>query len=82
MKVSRKGYYKWYRVVPEIRYFETDNLKTIISKIHNASRMNYARKKFYKTGLNQGILCGKNRVEKIMMSVSIYYFRLFFRGYR
>jgi putative transposase len=71
MKVSRQDYYKWLGEEPSIRYLKADKLKKVISKIHNASRMNYGRRKIYKTCINHGIPCGKNRVGKIMKQMGI-----------
>ncbi len=71
IKVSRQGYNKWRTLKANSRFFKAGEMKNMISKIHIDSRKNYGRRKVYKNLIKQGIICGKNRVGKIMKQMGI-----------
>lgn len=72
MKVSRQGYYKWHKGLPHSeKQHRLEQLKESIAKIHQSSRQNYGRRRIFQTCKKQGIICGKNRVGKIMKQMGI-----------
>lgn len=66
LKVSKSGYYAWRRHKPGKRQKENESLLGHIEEVHRESRGTYGSPRV-KVELNeQGILCGKNRVARIM----------------
>jgi len=64
--VSRSGYYRWRKGIPSIRRQENEELLERILDIHMKSRFTYGSPRV-KAQLNeQGIICGKNRIARIM----------------
>jgi len=65
-KVSKSGYYAWRMHVPSKRRKENELLLGSIEEVHRESRGTYGSPRV-KVELNEkGIVCGKNRVARIM----------------
>ena len=73
LKVSRQGYYKWLnkKEIKTKRSAQNENLKKIIHKIYDSSRNTYGRRRVHATFKKQGIVCGKNRVGKLMKQLHL-----------
>ena len=71
LKVSRSGYYAWRRRMPSKRQAANKWLLERIQEVYRKSRRVYGSPRIT-DGLNdQGIICGKNRVARIMRYNSI-----------
>ena len=71
LKVSRSGYYVWRKRKPSKRQTANKWLLDRIQEVYKMSRRIYGSPRI-KDGLNdQGIICGKNRVARIMKDHSI-----------
>lgn len=71
MRVSRQSYYKWLKCLPSPTLQKTGDLKSIIIKIHQASRLSYGRRRIFQSCKNQGVFCGKNRIGRLMKQMGI-----------
>ncbi len=71
LEVSRSGYYAWRRRIPSKRQEANKWLLERIEEVYKMSRRLYGSPRIT-DGLNdQGIICGKNRVARIMKDNSI-----------
>jgi transposase InsO family protein len=64
--VSRSGYYAWRTRRPSIRQQDNEELLEHVWDAHNRSRRLYGSPRITAEINEQGILCGKNRVARIM----------------
>lgn len=64
--ISRSGYYAWRRRQPSQRSAADGLLLAEIRKAHQASRQSYGSPRVHAVLRRQGILCGKNRVARLM----------------
>jgi putative transposase len=66
LRVSRSGYYAW-RVRPEsLRSYRNRQLLTQIRLVHARSRQNYGSPRVTDELRDQGLVCGENRVARLM----------------
>jgi hypothetical protein len=66
LKVSRSGYYAWRKRRPSRRKEANRELLEHIRKVYRESRNNYGSPRITNALNEQGIVCGKNRVARIM----------------
>lgn len=66
MQVSRSGYYAWLDRPESSRRSRNLKLLTKIRKIHQQSRNTYGSPRITKALNKQGVVCGKNRVARLM----------------
>jgi len=66
LKVSRSGYYAWRKRKPSMREEANKELLDYIKEVHGGSRKTYGSPRITDTLKEQGIVCGKNRVARIM----------------
>lgn len=66
LEVLRSAYYAWRKRPKSIRERENDQLLENIKQIHSASRHLYGSPKITAELHDQGILCGHNRVARLM----------------
>lgn len=71
LKVSRSGYYAWRKRRPSRREEANVGLLEHIRKIHRVSRNTYGSPRIKDVLNEQGIVCGKNRVARIMRDSGI-----------
>jgi putative transposase len=69
--VSRSGYYAWRRRQPSRRSEANTVLLAEIRKAHQASRQSYGSPRVHAVLRRQGIVCGKNRVARLMQANGI-----------
>jgi len=69
--VSRSGYYAWRTRRPSIRQQDNEQLLEHVWDAHNRSRRLYGSPRITAEINGQGILCGKNRVARIMRANGI-----------
>jgi transposase InsO family protein len=69
--VSRSGYYAWRRRAPSQRNQANEELLAEIRKAHQSSRQTYGSPRVHAALRRQGILCGKNRVARLMRAHGI-----------
>jgi len=69
--VSRSGYYDWLNRDLSERRKEDGKIKDKILEIYYNSRMTYGSPRILKELKNQGIKCGKKRVERLMQELDI-----------
>ena len=66
LRVSRSGYYAWRGHKPSVRYQANMRLLERIREVHKESRNTYGSPRVTNSLNEQGIVCGKNRVARIM----------------
>jgi transposase InsO family protein len=66
LKVSRSGYYAWRKRKPGRRQESNNQLLEYIRKIYRESRKNYGSPRVKDALNDNGIVCGKNRVARLM----------------
>lgn len=66
LKVTRSGYYAWYKRTPSQREQSNQELLEWIKKVFQASRRTYGSPRIYAYLRRQGWLCGHNRVARLM----------------
>lgn len=71
LKVSRSGYYSWRKRKPSIREEANKELLDHIWEVHGGSRKTYGSPRITDTLKEQGIVCGKNRVARLMRDSGI-----------
>jgi transposase InsO family protein len=71
LKVSRSGYYAWRERRPSRREQANRELLEHIREVHRESRNTYGSPRITNALNEQGIVCGKNRVAKIMRDSGI-----------
>jgi putative transposase len=64
--VSRSGYYAWRKRKPGKRWNENELLLGRIQEIHEKNRRVYGSPRITEELREQGTLCGKNRIARIM----------------
>jgi putative transposase len=74
LEISRSGYYGWMKNVPsrEERDSKREKLVEKVRQIHEESRRNYGSPRILRVLRNEGIKCGKHRLEKLMHEEGIY----------
>lgn len=70
--VSRSGYYRWREKQPSRRDLENAQLLTEIIKIYEQSQKRYGSPKITQSLKAKGLICGKNRVARIMKAKDLY----------
>jgi putative transposase len=71
LKVTRSGYYAWYRRPPSQRDQSNQVLLDMIKKVFQASRRTYGSPRIYAVLRRHGSLCGHNRVARLMQQHGI-----------
>lgn len=71
LKVSRSGYYQFLNAKPSQRAMENERLLFKIQAIHQASRQTYGSPRIYAELLDEGEICSRKRVSKIMKKSGI-----------
>lgn len=71
LKVSRSGYYAWRKRKPSMREEANRELLRYIWEVHRESRETYGSPRITNALNEQGIVCGKNRVARIMRDSGI-----------
>lgn len=71
LKVSRSGYYAWRTRQPSTRQKDNEELLGRIRQIHAQSRRLYGSPRITAELNEEGLICGKNRVARIMKDHSI-----------
>jgi transposase InsO family protein len=66
LKVSRSGYYRWCRSSEGLRAREDRKLLVQIRVAYEKSRGRYGSPRIYRELHEQGVRCGKHRVERLM----------------
>lgn len=66
LKVSRSGYYRWRRSSEGVRAREDRKLLVEIRAAYERNRGRYGSPRVYRELKEQGIRCGKHRVERLM----------------
>lgn len=66
LSVSVSGFYAWSRRGPSARFEENQRLKLEIRTVHRTTKKRYGAPKVHQELRAQGILCGKNRVGRLM----------------
>ena len=64
--VQRSGYYAWRRRTPSTRAQANEVLLKLIREEHETSRKTYGSPRIQKVLERKGVLCGKNRVARLM----------------
>ena len=71
LKVSRSGYYVWRKRRPSTREESNKGLLERIREVYRVSRKTYGSPRITNALNEQGIVCGKNRVARIMRDSGI-----------
>ena len=71
LKVSRSGYYAWRKRKPSMREEANKELLHHIREVHKESRKTYGSPRITDALNEQGVVCGKNRVARIMRDSGI-----------
>jgi transposase InsO family protein len=71
LKVSRSGYYAWRDRLPSIRHRDNAELLQRIRQIHVQSRSLYGSPRITAELNEQGVMCGRHRVARLMKNESI-----------
>lgn len=71
LDVSKSGYYEWLKQPISKREIEDFKLLSEIKEIHKKSRLNYGSPRIFKALKSKGIICGKNKVIKLMKENNI-----------
>lgn len=71
LHVSRSGYYQWLGRDKSIRKKMDDELKEKIRAIYEQSKKRYGSPRIHQALRDQGIRCGKKRVERLMHEMGI-----------
>ena len=66
LEVQRSGYYAWRRRAPSTRAQSNEELLKLIREEHETSRKTYGSPRIQIVLQRKGILCGKNRVARLM----------------
>ena len=66
LAVQRSGYYAWRRRTPSTRAQANEVLLKLIREEHETSRKTYGSPRIQKVLERKGVLCGKNRVARLM----------------
>ena len=66
LEVGRSGYYSWRKSQPSQREQANQELLAQIKEIHQTSRRTYGSPRMHKALKRMGILCGRNRVARLM----------------
>lgn len=66
LKVSRSGYYRWCRCSEGLRAREDRKLLVQIHTVYEKSGGRYGSPRVYRELREQGVCCGKHRVERLM----------------
>ena len=66
VQISRSGYYAWLKRPKSNRSLQDEHLVKQIESIHWQSRQTYGSPRVHDELLNRGVICGKNRVARLM----------------
>ena len=66
LQVSRSGYYKWRNRPKSKQAISNDELLAMIKEIHTNHKQRYGSPRIWRKLRKQGIVCGKNRVARLM----------------
>jgi len=66
MEVALSGFYDWRNAPPSKRQEQNALLLAQIQNIHQASRQSYGSPRIYQELREQGVVCGRNRVARLM----------------
>jgi len=64
--VSRSGYYAWRKRPKSQRKLKNEQLLGHIESVHQKSRGRYGSYRVWRTLLQLGVMCGRNRVVRLM----------------
>lgn len=70
--ISRSTYYAWRKRPKCLRKQENDSLLEKIKSAHKQSRMTYGSPRITRDLMDKGIICGKNRVARLMRNHGIF----------
>lgn len=71
LKVSRSGYYDWLQRKPSNRLKANQQLGQEITELHKATRQAYGTERTWRALNQAGIVCGRNRVQRIRQEYGI-----------
>jgi putative transposase len=71
MQVSRSGYSDWQKRLPSRRALEEQALLTSVRQAHQQSKGTYGSPRIYKQLREEGILCSRNRLVRLMQKHQI-----------
>jgi putative transposase len=71
MNVTRGGYYRWLRRRPSARDLGSSLLLSRIRRVHNESKKTYGSPRIFDQLRDEGVRCGKKRVERLMRDHAI-----------
>lgn len=71
LRVSRSGYYRWRRSCEGLRAREDRKLLVEIRAVYEKSRGRYGSPRIYRELKEQGVRCGKHRVERLMREAQL-----------
>ena len=71
LKVSRSGYYQWYRRDESLHKKKDRELKEKIRSIYEQNKKRYGSPRIHAELRAQGIGCGKKRVERLMLEMGL-----------
>lgn len=66
LEVSRSGYYAWRKRPKSQRKLKNEQLLGHIESVHHKSRGRYGSYRVWRTLLQLGVMCGRNRVVRLM----------------
>lgn len=69
--VTRGGYYRWLRRRPSARDLGSSLLLSRIRRVHNESKKTYGSPRIFDQLRDEGVACGKKRVERLMRDNAI-----------
>ena len=72
LNISRSTYYSWTKRSSRLRHKENEKLLEKIKKAHEMSRMTYGSPRITQELRANGIICGKNRIARLMRSHGIF----------
>jgi len=71
MQVSRSGYTDWHKRLPSRRALEEQALLSSVRQVHQQSKGTYGSPRIYKQLREEGILCSRNRLVRLMQKHQI-----------
>jgi putative transposase len=71
LKVSRSGYYDWRQRKPSCRLKANQQLGEHIAVLHKATRQAYGTERTWQALNQAGIICGRNRVQRLRQEYGI-----------
>ncbi len=71
LQVSRSGYYAWLKRKPSQRARQNRQLLEKIQKAYEQSRKAYGSPRIYRVLRREGVICGRNRVARLMREMGV-----------